>query len=54
MSLRGTAPKRTDRGPLRNLHDQREYPLDTPVEFIQMVENTNETDVPSIWEEDSG
>jgi len=30
MSLRGTAHKRTGRGPLMNLHDQRENPLDTP------------------------
>jgi hypothetical protein len=37
-----------------NLHDQREDPLDTPVEFTRRVENTNETDVPSVWEVDSG
>ena len=30
MSLRGTAHKRTNRGPLMNLPDQRENPLDTP------------------------
>ena len=30
MPLRGAAHKRTDRGPLMNLHDQREDPLDTP------------------------
>ena len=31
MPLRVAAPKRTGRGPLRNLHDQRKYPLDTSV-----------------------
>ena len=29
-------------------------PLDTPVEFTRRVENTNETDVPSVWEVDFG
>ena len=31
MPLRGAAPKRTGRGPLRNLHDQGGSPLDSPV-----------------------
>ena len=42
------------RGPLMNLHDQRETLWTPRVEFTRRVENTNETDVPSVWEVDSG
>ena len=55
MSLRGTAQKRPATGPLLTLGNQREDPLDTPERYFSCgVENTNETDVPSVWEVDSG
>jgi hypothetical protein len=37
-----------------NLHDQRETLWTPRVEFTQRAENTNETDVPPVWEVDSG
>jgi hypothetical protein len=54
MPLRGAAPKRLGCEPLWTLGNQRETLWTPRVEFTRRVENTNETNVPSVWEVDSG